>query len=85
MRVTNKKEKKEGKGLRNLFWFPELTKLDGAVTQESLHTLTASSKANAQKQSLNLSDGAHGHLALSSVMLNTLITAQPFVDQIRVH
>jgi hypothetical protein len=62
------------------FEFPELTKLQGEPTPESLFQLRNELKANAQSVFSNLSDGAHGHLAL---VLNdaqyALITALPFV------
>jgi hypothetical protein len=46
------------------FEFPELTKLHGKPTCESLFRLRNELKANAQLVYSNLSDGAHGHLAL---------------------
>ena len=46
------------------FELPELTKLQGEPTSESLFTLRNELKANAQAVYSNLSDGAHGHLAL---------------------
>ena len=46
------------------FEFPELTKLQGEPTCESLFLLRNELKANAQAVHSNLSDGAHGHLAL---------------------
>ena len=62
------------------FEFPELTKLPGEPTSESLHKLRTELKANAQSVYSNLSDGAHGHLALVlSDAQYALITAQPFV------
>jgi hypothetical protein len=62
------------------FEFPELTKLPGEPTSESLHKLRNELKANAQSVYSNLSDGAHGHLALVlSDAQYALITAQPFV------
>jgi hypothetical protein len=62
------------------FEFPELTKLQGEPNAESLHTLRNELKANAQAVYSNLSDGAHGHLALVlSDAQYALITAQPFV------
>jgi hypothetical protein len=62
------------------FEFPELTKLQGEPTSKSLFTLRNELKANAQSVYSNLSDGAHGHLALVlSVAQYALITAQPFV------
>ena len=46
------------------FEFPELTKIQGEPTCESLYLLRNELKANAQSVYSNLSDGAHGHLAL---------------------
>jgi hypothetical protein len=46
------------------FEFPELTRIQGKPTCESLFKLCAELKANTQSVSFNLSDGAHGHLAL---------------------
>jgi hypothetical protein len=62
------------------FEFPELTKLQGEPNAESLFKLRNKLKANAQAVYSNLSDGAHGHLALVlSDVQYALITAQPFV------
>jgi hypothetical protein len=46
------------------FEYPELTKIHGEPNSESLFTLRNELKANAQSVHSNLSDGAHGHLAL---------------------
>jgi hypothetical protein len=46
------------------FEFPELTKIHGEPTSESLFKLRNELKANAQSVYSHLSDGAHGHLAL---------------------
>jgi hypothetical protein len=46
------------------FEFPELTKIHGEPPSESLYKLRNKLKANAQSVYSNLSDGAHGHLAL---------------------
>jgi hypothetical protein len=48
----------------NFFEFPELTKVHGKPDSESLYKLRNELKANAQAVYSNLSDGAHGHLAL---------------------
>jgi hypothetical protein len=62
------------------FEFPELTKLQGEPNSESLFKLRNELKANAQSVYSNLSDGAHGHLALVlSDPQYALITAQPFI------
>jgi hypothetical protein len=62
------------------FEFPELTKLQGEPNSESLFKLRNELKANAQAVYSNLSDGAHGHLALVlSDAQYALITPQPFV------
>jgi hypothetical protein len=62
------------------FEYPELTKIHGEPNSESLFTLRNELKANAQSVYSNLSDGAHGHLAL--VLTDAqygLLTNQPFV------
>ena len=62
------------------FEYPELTKIHGEPTSESLFTLRNELKANAISVYSNLSNGAHGHLAL--VLTDAqygLITNQPFV------
>ena len=46
------------------FEFPELTKLQGEPDSESILKLRNELKANAKSVYSNLSDGAHGHLAL---------------------
>jgi hypothetical protein len=46
------------------FEYPDLTKIHGEPTSESLFKLRNELKANAQSVYSNLSDGAHGHLAL---------------------
>jgi hypothetical protein len=62
------------------FKFPELTKLHGEPNSESLFKLRNELKANAQAVYSNLSDGAHGHLALVlSDAQYAILTAQPFV------
>jgi hypothetical protein len=62
------------------FEFPELTKLQGEPNSESLFKLRNELKANSQSVYSNLSDGAHGHLALVlSDAQYILLTAQPFV------
>jgi type II secretory pathway component PulJ len=62
------------------FEYPELTKIHGEPNSESLFKLRNELKANAQSVYSNLSDGAHGHLAL---VLNdaqyAFITNQPFI------
>jgi hypothetical protein len=61
------------------FEFPELTKLQGEPTSESLFKLRNELKANAQSVYSNLSDGAHGHLALVlSDAHYALLTDTPF-------
>ena len=61
------------------FEFPELTKLQGEPTSESLFKLCNELKANAQSIYSNLSDGFHGHLALVlSAAQYALLTDQPF-------
>jgi hypothetical protein len=62
------------------FEFPELTKLQGEPNAESLLKLRNELKAYAQSVYSNLSDGAHGHLALVlSDAQYALLTNQPFV------
>jgi hypothetical protein len=62
------------------FEFPELTKLPGKPTCESIFRLRNELKANAQSVYSNLSNGAHGHLALVlSDAQYTIITAFPFI------
>jgi hypothetical protein len=62
------------------FEFPELTKLQGEPNAESILKLRNELKANAQAVYSNLSDGAHGHLALViSDAQYANITAQPFI------
>ena len=62
------------------FEFPELTKLQGEPTAESLYKLRNELKANAQAVTSSLSDGTHGHLALVlSATQYALLTDQPFV------
>ena len=62
------------------FEYPDLTKIHGEPTSESLFKLRNELKANAQSVYSNLSDGAHGHLALVlSARQYTLLTAVPFV------
>jgi hypothetical protein len=48
----------------NYFEFPELIKVHGEPNSESLYKLRNELKVNAQAVYCNLSDGAHGHLAL---------------------
>jgi hypothetical protein len=61
------------------FEFPELTKFQGEPTSESLFKLRNELKANAQSVYSNLSDGAHGHLALVlSDAQYALLTGTPF-------
>jgi hypothetical protein len=61
------------------FEFPELTKIHGEPTSESLYKLRNELKANAQSVYSHLSDGAHGHLALVlSQAQYALLTNQPF-------
>jgi hypothetical protein len=60
--------------------YPELTKIHGEPNSESLYRLRSELKANAQSVYSNLSNGAHGHLAL--VLTDAqypLITDTPFV------
>jgi hypothetical protein len=65
------------------FEFPELTKLHGEPTSESLFKLRNELKANAQSVYSNLSDGAHCHLALVlSAAQYALLTNQPFVQPV---
>lgn len=62
------------------FEFPELTKIHGEPDSESLLRMRNELKANAQSVYSNLSDGAHGHLALVlSDQQYGLITNAPFV------
>jgi hypothetical protein len=62
------------------FEFPELTKIHGEPTSESLFKLRNELKANAQLVYSHLSDGAHGHLALVlSAAQYALLTNQQFV------
>jgi hypothetical protein len=62
------------------FEFPELTKVHGEPNSESLYKLRNELKANAQAVYSNLSDGAHGHLALVITDAQyALLTNQPFV------
>jgi methyl-accepting chemotaxis protein len=65
------------------FEFPELTKLQGEPTSESLYLLRNELKANAQSVYSNLSDGVHGHLALVlSAAQYALITPTAFVRRV---
>ena len=62
------------------FEFPDLTKIHGEPTSESLFKLRNELKANAQSVYSNLSDGTHGHLALVlSARQYSLLTAVAFV------
>jgi hypothetical protein len=62
------------------FEFPELTRIQGEPNAESLFKLRNELKANAQAVYSNLSDGAHGHLALViSDAQYAVLTALPFV------
>ena len=62
------------------FEYPDLTKIHGEPTSESLFKLRNELKANAQSVYSNLSDGAHGHLALVlSARQYALLTAVPFI------
>ena len=62
------------------FEYPELTKIHGEPTSESLFKLRNELKANAHSVYSNLSDGAHGHLALVlSARQYALLTAVPFI------
>jgi hypothetical protein len=62
------------------FEYPDLTKIHGEPTSESLFKLCNELKANAQSIYSNLSDGAHGHLALVlSPLQYALLTAVAFV------
>jgi hypothetical protein len=62
------------------FEFPELTKIHGEPTSESLFKLRNELKANAQSVYSHLSDGTHGHLALVlSDAQYALLTNQAFV------
>jgi type II secretory pathway component PulJ len=62
------------------FEYPELTKVHGEPNSEALFKLRNELKANAQSVYSNLSDGAHGHLALVlSAAQYALITNQPFI------
>ena len=60
------------------------TKIQGETNSESLYKLHKELKANAQAVYSNLSDGAHGHLALvlSDAQYALLVTAQPFVPPV---
>jgi hypothetical protein len=61
------------------FEYPDLTKIHGEPTSESLYKLRNELKANAQSVYSNLSDGVHGHLALVlSARQYSLITASAF-------
>jgi hypothetical protein len=61
------------------FEFPELTKIHGEPTSESLFKIRNELKANAQSVYSHLSDGAHGHLALVlSDAQYAILTNQPF-------
>jgi hypothetical protein len=65
------------------FEFPELTKVCGEPTSESLFKLRNELKANAKSVYSNLSDGDHGHLALVlSDAQCALLTALPFIRPI---
>jgi hypothetical protein len=65
--------------LETYFEYPELTKISGEPNSESLYKLRNELKANAQSVYSNLSDGAHGHLALVvNATQYALITNQPF-------
>jgi hypothetical protein len=65
------------------FEFPELTKVRGEPTSESLFKLRNELKANAKSVYSNLSDGDHGHLALVlSDAQYALLTAVPFIRPI---
>ena len=62
------------------FEFPTLTKIHGEPTSEALFLLQNEMKANALSVYSNLSDGAHGHIALVlSTNQYALLTNQPFV------
>ena len=60
------------------------TKIQGETNSESFYKLHKELKANAQAVYSNLSDGAHGHLALvlSDAQYALLVTAQPFVPPV---
>jgi hypothetical protein len=61
------------------FEFPELTKLQGEPNSKYLHKLRNELKANAQAVYSNLSDGAHGHLALVlSIIDGSILRPAPF-------
>ena len=66
------------------FEFPDLTKIQaGEPDSESLYKIRNELRANAKSVYSNLSDGAHGHLAL--VMTTTqyaLVTNMAFVRQV---
>jgi hypothetical protein len=65
------------------FEFPELSKVRGEPTSESLFMLRDELKANAKSVYSNLSDGDHGHLALVlSDAQHALLTALPFIRPI---
>jgi hypothetical protein len=65
------------------FEFPELTKVRGEPTSESLFKLRNELKANAKSVYSNLSDGDHGHLAfVLSDAQHPLLTAPPFIRPI---
>jgi hypothetical protein len=62
------------------FEFPELTKIPREPNSETLFQLRNQLKANAQAVYSNLSDGAHGHLALVLTTAQyALITNSPFI------
>jgi hypothetical protein len=64
----------------NYFEFPELTKIHGEPSSESLYRLRNELMANAQSVYSNLSDEAHGHLALVITAAHyALLTNQPSV------
>ena len=46
------------------FEFPDLTKIHGEPDSELLYKIRNELRANAKSVYSNLSDGAHGHLAL---------------------
>ena len=62
------------------FEYPELAKVHGEPDSESIFKLHNELKANAQAVYSNLSDGAHGHLALVlSAAQYALLTNEPFI------
>lgn len=60
----------------NLFPKPDLTKIIGIPTYDTLHTLQLELKTNAQSVHSNLGGGNHGHLLRPSPNSCTVCTYQ---------